>query len=261
MGVSAAWDEADAAAVRAIEARYAGKPVLIGLAGAQGSGKSTMAPRLAERLTQAGLRTAIVALDDFYLTRAEREELARTVHPLLITRGVPGTHDVALFSGVVDALLAGRSACAPRFDKASDDRVTGDWRRIEGPVDVVLLEGWCIGARPQPDAALAEPVNERERHEDPDGRWRRWVNESLASDYAAMFSRLALCILLRAPNFDVVLRWRTQQEQQLKSGRMGTPAIQRFIDHYERITRWMLEDEPAELVIDLDRDRTPTLRA
>jgi len=261
MGVSAAWDEADAAAVRAIEARYVGSPILVGLAGAQGSGKTTMAARLAQRLEDAGLRTGILALDDFYRTRAERADLARTVHPLLATRGVPGTHDLALIADTVDALLAGREAHVPRFDKATDDRAPGEWRPIGAPVDVILLEGWCIGARPQASADLLTPVNALERLEDADGSWRRWVNARLATEYAALFGRLALRIFLRAPSFDVVLRWRTEQEHELPSGGMNSPAIKRFIAHYERITRWMLEDEPADVVIDLDPARTPTVRA
>lgn len=259
MGVSPAWAKADAAAARAIAARYRGAPILVGLAGAQGSGKSTMAPRLARRLEKTGLRTAVLALDDFYLTRLEREELARTVHPLLATRGVPGTHDVALLTRVIDALLTGSSARVPRFDKAADDRAR-EGREIAGPVDVLLLEGWCIGARAQPAAALARPVNDLERREDAGGRWRRWVNDRLATDYAGLFEHLALRILLRAPDFAVVLGWRSEQERGLLSGGMEPPAIERFIGHYERITRWMLEDETADLVIDLGPDREPSLR-
>ena len=260
MGISPAWDAADAAVVRAIQTRHNGEPILVGLAGAQGSGKSTMAPRVAQRLETAGLRIAILALDDFYLTRAERAELAGTVHPLLATRGVPGTHDIAGLTRTVGRMLAGDGAQVPRFDKATDDRAAVA-REIAGPVDVVFLEGWCIGARAQSAAALAEPVNALERHEDPDGRWRQWVNQKLETEYAALFDRLALRILLRAPNFGVVLRWRTEQERKLLFGGMETPAIKRFIEHYERITRWMLEEEPADLVIDLDPDRNPTLRA
>jgi D-glycerate 3-kinase len=261
MGVSAAWDEADAAAVRAIEARSGASPIVVGLAGAQGSGKTTMAARLAQRLEDAGLRTGILALDDFYRTRGERADLARTVHPLLATRGVPGTHDLALIAGTLDALLAGCEAHVPRFDKATDERAPGEWRPIAAPVDVVLLEGWCIGARAQASAELLTPVNALERLEDADARWRRWVNARLAADYAALFGRLALRIFLRAPSFGVVRRWRTEQEHDLPFGGMNPPAIKRFIDHYERITRWMLEDEPADLVIDLDPARTPAVRA
>ena len=257
------WAAADAEVAARISKVLAteGRPIAIGLAGAQGSGKSTMAPRIVSRLAGAGVRAAVLSLDDFYLTRAERAGLAANVHPLLATRGVPGTHDVALLAAVLDDMLRAEDVQIPRFDKATDDRLDGDWRTVAGPVDVVILEGWCIGARPQPDGRLAAPINRLERLEDPDGRWRRWVNAHLASDYAALFERLALRVLLRAPSFGVVLCWRTEQERQLLFGGMGTPAIKRFIDHYERVTRWMLEDEPADLVIDLDPDRTPTVRA
>lgn len=234
--------------------------MFVGLAGAQGSGKSTMAPRLSAELAGEGLRTALLALDDFYLTRAERRHLARTVHPLLATRGVPGTHDIGLLTDALIALLAGRTTRVPRFDKSSDDRAAED-RQLDGPFDVVLLEGWCIGARLQPAEALAAPVNQLEREEDADGAWRRWVNRRLATDYAALFDRLDLRVFLRAPSFEVVLGWRAEQERELGAGGMSAPELERFIAHYERVTRWMLADAPADLVIDLDAARVPSLRA
>ncbi len=258
MGISEAWDEADAAATLAIRKVHRGEPIVAGLAGAQGSGKSTMAPRLASRLSDAGLRTYVLALDDFYLTRDERAELARTVHPLLATRGVPGTHDVGLLADTLGALIAGQAVRVPMFDKAADDRA--GWRLLDSAADVILLEGWCVGAPPEPAQRLAIPINALERDEDADGAWRTWVNHRLASDYAALFAQLDLRIMLRAPSFDVVLGWRTEQERALPFGGMFGSAIERFIDHYERITRWMLEGEPAELVIDLDPTRRPSLR-
>ena len=268
MGIAAgaAWARADAAAAEAITARFAAahRPILVGLAGAQGSGKSTMAPRLVARLAAMGLRGAVLALDDFYLTRAERIALAGEVHPLLATRGVPGTHDLALLQATLDTLLAGErgEVPVPRFDKAADDREpSSGWDRIAGPADVVLLEGWCVGARPQSEDDLAAPANALERDEDADGRWRRWVNAQLAGGYAALFERLALRIVLRAPDFGVVERWRAEQEATLHAvtGRRGLcdREIRRFIGHYERITRAMIADPPADLVIELDAARTP----
>lgn len=264
---SSAWHAADAAAADAIVAAHAkvDGPIVVGLAGAQASGKSTMAPRLVTRLAGQGLRAAVLALDDFYLTRAERLELASAVHPLLITRGVPGTHDLPLLRRTLDAMLDGQGTVpVPRFDKAADDRTQRtEWLDIQVPLDVVILEGWCIGARPQPEADLTAPANALERDEDGHGRWRRWVNAQLAGDYAALFGRLALCIMLRAPDFGVVGRWRAEQEATLQSTTglrgLSDTQIKRFIDHYERVTRWMLEDEPADLVIPLDAARTPLL--
>ena len=81
-----------------------GHPLVLGICGAQGSGKSTLAEALAERLERDGLACAVLSLDDLYLTRAERERLARGVHPLLATRGPPGTHDTSLGIAVLDAL-------------------------------------------------------------------------------------------------------------------------------------------------------------
>ena len=225
-----------------------------------------MAPRLAARLARSGLRTVVLALDDFYLTKAERSSLAKEVHPLLATRGVPGTHDLALLQAALDPLLAGAAleTPIPRFDKASDDRAPrADWVTIAGPVDIVLLEGWCIGARPQAEADLAPPINDLERDEDADGRWRCWVNAQLAGPYAALFDRLGLRIFLRAPDFAVVERWRAEQEATSYALRglrgLSDPQIRRFIDHFERITRAMVADPPADLVIELDASRTPLI--
>ncbi len=262
--LSAQWQAADAAVIAAVAERRAslGRPVLIGLAGAQGSGKSTMARRLVEGLGRAGWAGFAVSLDDFYLTRIERAELAARIHPLLATRGVPGTHDVALMESTLAALLGGKSHAVPSFDKGADDRrPAAQWHRPSGPLDVVLFEGWCVGARPQGAAALLPPANALEAEEDVDGVWRRHVDAQLAGPYARVFAGLDLSILLRAPAFDIVLDWRTEQERGLGPRGMDPVALARFVAHYERLTRWMLADEPADLVLDLDAHRVPgTLR-
>lgn len=256
-GADVTWAAADRAVADAIIGcrQDLARPILVGLAGAQGSGKTTMVPRLAAMLEDSGLRCASLALDDFYLTKSQRAALACDVHPLLATRGVPGTHDVALLSNALDHLLDGSEAAVPVFDKATDDRAGR--RTVAGPVDVVLLEGWCIGAQSQDDAALAQPINELERVEDASGTWRQWVNERLAREYAALFGRIDLRLFLRAPDFAVVERWRGEQEAHLGVRGMRHGAIARFVAHYERITRAMIAGEPADLVIDLDERRVP----
>lgn len=262
------WARADMAAAEAIATAHAaaGAPIIVGLAGAQGSGKSTMAPRLRDCLALNGVRAAVLSLDDFYLTHAERNRLARTVHPLLATRGVPGTHDVAILVHTLDRLVNpdGPAVPIPCFDKAEDDRADrSGWRCLALPFDVIILEGWCIGARPQSAFELATPVNALERLHDANGQWRGWVNDQLAGVYKELFQRLALRLLLRAPSFEVVLRWRSEQEETLArlTGRRGMndEELQRFIAHYERITRSMLDAPPADLVIALDEDRLPRL--
>lgn len=244
------------------------QPLVLGLCGAQGSGKSTLAARLAGWLAAQGRGAAVLSLDDLYLSRARRAELARAVHPLFAVRGPPGTHDVALGIRLLDDLKRGRPVQPPRFDKAADAPTPSEtWAVIEPPVQVVIFEGWCVGAASQQLEALAAPVNRLEAEEDPDGVWRRAVNEALAGGYAQLFARLDRLVFLAAPSFDVVHRWRAEQEHDLKrrlaaEGRAGphvmsNDEIARFIQHYERLTRYMLSDMPdrADLTLRLDADR------
>lgn len=235
---------------------------IIGICGAQGSGKTTLVAALAELLTQRGVRVATLSLDDLYLTRAERQRLSRDVRPLFATRGVPGTHDVALGLATLDALKRGEPAPLPRFDKASDDRLPeSQWARAPANTEVLLLEGWCLGASPQDETALAEPLNALERDEDADAVWRNAVNTALAGDYQRLFARLDRLIFLAAPGWEVVARWREQQEAELRSrggsAVMSPHEVTRFIQHYERLTRHALATMPdyADLTVRLGERR------
>jgi D-glycerate 3-kinase len=162
---------------------------------------------------------------------------------------------------VIDSLFAAGECAVPRFDKAADDRrPRGDWDAIAGPVDVVLFEGWCVGARPQAEAALVEPINELERTRDPDGVWRRYANTALAGPYRALFGKIGWQVLLRAPGFEAVLGWRTEQEHKLRdlTGSGQTDAeIAVFIQYYERLTRHIDAEMPAraDAVVRLDEKR------
>ena len=238
--------------------------LVIGLCGAQGSGKSTLAAGLKRRFDRVGVPTALLSIDDLYRTRADRESLSLTVHPLLRTRGVPGTHDVALGLEVIARLDRGEGALLPRFDKGADDRLPESrWDRAGPDTRLLLLEGWCVGARAQEAAALRGPINALERDEDGQGVWRRYANDALAGEYQALFARIDRLILLAAPNFDVVLRWRAQQEEALRAragggeGVMTDAALARFVQHYERLTRHILAEMPAraDLVIALGEAR------
>ena len=234
-----------------------------GICGSQASGKSTLSAALVRRAAAEGVPAVSLSLDDIYLTRAEREELSRKVHPLLRTRGVPGTHDVALGMATIAALERGEAALMPRFDKGTDDRAPqAAWDRAPASTRLLIFEGWCTGAAPQEEAALAEPVNGLERNEDPDGRWRAYANNALAGEYRALFGRLDLLILLAAPGFETVYGWRCQQEQALHQRgapqAMSDAAIARFIAHYERLTRHILAEMPAraDMVAWLAEDRS-----
>lgn len=241
--------------------RLGGRPVVLGLAGAQGSGKSTLAAQLAARLTGERLKAAAVSLDDFYLPRARRLALARSIHPLLATRGVPGTHDLPLLLDVLQRVRRGRAACLPVFDKLADDRLPPQHWRNMARLDVLVLEGWCVGARPQPQALLAAPVNSLEANEDAAGQWRRHVNATLAGHYQRVWARLDALTFLAAPDWEAVPRWRAQQEAALtraqRRGGMNAAALLRFCAHYERLTGWQLATMPAraDLVLQLDAER------
>lgn len=246
-----------------------GPAFVVGVCGPQGSGKTTTARVLARLLEAEGLKVATLSLDDLYLPRADREGLARDVHPLLRTRGAPGTHDVALGVAVLEGLAGEGVTSLPRFDKAIDDRASPEaWPEVAGPVDVVLFEGWCLGARPEPAEALRKPVNALERERDADGAWRAFVNAALAGPYRALFARIDLLVQFTAPDFETVLAWRQEQESKLRArlaltgqgGAMSEAEVAVFVQHYERLTRHIAREMPAraDLVIALDIHRRST---
>jgi D-glycerate 3-kinase len=230
------------------------------------------------------MKTAIISLDDFYLTRHERQVLADNVHPLLATRGVPGTHDIGLLIDVQTRLKAGQSALIPQFDKASDDRT--DALKEQPPVDLILCEGWCWSAEPEPDDRLIEPINSLERERDPDGTWRRYVNQALYT-YQDAFAADG-SIFLKAPAMAAVFDWRWQQEEELRAGRsahsedvsahsedvsahnedvsahsgiMNKTQVRDFIAYYERLTRWMLESLPGRVDVCVELAEDHHIRA
>lgn len=232
-------------------------PVTIGINGAQGSGKTTLTDLLVLLLNKKfHLHAVGLSIDDFYLTKQERKNLARDIHPLFITRGVPGTHDVKLASNTISQLVQGVTNIAiPRFDKASDDRYPKQqWEVIREKVDVVIFEGWCVGAKPQETEQLTAPINALEEEHDPQGIWRTYVNQKLSTDYPPLFDLIDYWIMFKAPSFDCVLSWRLEQEKKLNdilligdNTTMNDEDIFFFIQHYQRLTESLLRI-PAEQV-------------
>ena len=248
----------------------AGKVVLIGINGSQGSGKTTLCDYLCAVLAaRHDLAAVALSLDDFYHTRAERQRLARKVHPLLATRGVPGTHDSGLLQHTLDQLLiAGRHdpVAIPRFDKAQDERrPRSDWDAAGPEVCIVLLEGWCLGATAVPEQELAIPVNALEREQDAEGCWRGYVNMALAREFEPLYQRIDRWVMLQAPSFDCVYQWRLEQERKLAADApatatnrvMDSAGIEHFIQYFQRLTQQCLAQLPARVdyLYELDRDR------
>jgi D-glycerate 3-kinase len=242
---------------------FVARPPLIAVVGAQGSGKTTLARAAAEEF--GGVQ---ISIDDVYLTKARREAMAEDIHPLFLTRGPPGTHDLKMLSRLLKSLTTARAedkVLLPEFDKREDDRrPIRDWRIFEGRPKAILVDAWCLGALPEEEAALVEPVNALERDHDPDGTWRRAVNGHLAGSYADFIAGFDAVLFLKAPSFDVVLDWRCQQEADLLGvAPARLPAAERarlagFIQYFERITRHMLDGGVrADEVVQLDRNRRP----
>jgi len=243
---------------------------VIGISGCQGSGKSTLAALLVNMLNgMLGLRCINLSIDDFYLTHLERQDLAREVHTLLATRGVPGTHDVPLAMNTIRKLSESGQVAVPRFNKAIDDRYPEqDWPRLSGPVDVIVLEGWCLSIGPQNEAELEEGINALEQNEDADGAWRRYVNAAIGNDYLDFYALVDYLVMLKAPDFDKVYEWRQNQEDKLAAAQSDTAGannrimspeeLQRFIQHYERVTRHGLQTLPekADVVFQLTERQT-----
>lgn len=250
-----------------IAAKHSDTPLIFGINGAQGSGKSTLSQILQMLLVKCFTKSVVVlSIDDFYLSRQSRIELANQVHPLFKTRGVPGTHDVSLAEKTISSLVDGQFPIKiSAFDKATDDLLAEEnWRTVDKPVDIILFEGWCVGAQMQSQEDIAVAVNELERQEDPKCIWRNYINEQLKDPYRSLFKQIDYLLMLKVPDMASVLEWRSLQEAKLaqqciKQGKssaqvMSGEHINRFIMHYERLTRAMLAEMPerADIVMELN---------
>lgn len=251
--------------------------IVLGVQGCQGSGKSTLSDFIKLLVgIRHSLTAAVLSIDDFYLTKSERNTLSEKIHPLLCTRGVPGTHDTKLAIDTINALSklkSGEKYSIPRFNKAVDDRFPqGEWDAISGPIDIIILEGWCVGLDAQPPADLTKHTNELEQNEDADTTWRSYVNTCLANDYQSLFSMIDYTVMLAPPSFKCVFDWRLLQEEKLKEkllaagdnkahdGIMNPEQIKRFISHYQRLTEHALITMPnkADWLLRLGEDHSIT---
>ena len=251
-----------------IENKYKkkGKTLFLGFSGGQGSGKTTVVKILKIILKKFFKRKIYVSsIDDFYKTLKDRNEMSYSTHSLLKTRGVPGTHDVNLINKFFYFIKKKKfkKTKLPKFDKSIDDRLKKKyWFNIKERPEIVILEGWCVGARPQSNSLIKKPVNILEKHEDENLIWRKHVNEKLKREYKKLFAMIDYYIFMKIPNFNMVFKWRLLQEKKLrkklrfKKKIMSYSEIKRFIMFYQRITLQMIKDlsKSASIVMLLSKN-------
>ena len=227
------------------------KPIIIGLAGGQGTGKTTISSIINLILVKYfKLKVFKISIDDFYKTRKERYKLSKKVHPLLMTRGVPGTHDIDLILRFFRIIKKRnfKSLSLPKFDKSIDDRFKkNQWYKIKSKPDVIIFEGWCVGAKSQKNIELKKPINALEKIEDKSMKWRKYVNFQLTGKYKTFHNMLDYLLYLKAENFSLLRTWRLKQEKKLflKSKNkknlkiMNKNEVLNFMMTYQRVTEQM----------------------
>ncbi|HED33874.1 MAG TPA: hypothetical protein ENJ08_06605 [Gammaproteobacteria bacterium] len=248
------------------------RSLIVGINGSQGAGKSTLT-KIVSHILEQGFNKNIISfsIDDLYKSQKQRTRLAETVHPLLCTRGVPGTHNVDLGISIFKQLLNKKSTenKIPVFDKSTDDCLPeSQWQKVNNNCDIVLFEGWCVGSIAQSKEQLKSPINELENKQDSDARWRSFVNQQLDGPYAELFSFIDLLIMLEIPDFSNVYEWRKLQEQKLSDSTHATKntaimtdrELKQFIMHFERITRHTLKEMPDRCDILLQLDNSHSVR-
>ena len=228
------------------------KTMIVGLSGGQGTGKTTISSIIKIILEKYfKLNVFKISIDDFYKTRKERIILSKKVHPLLKTRGVPGTHDIDMMLNLFRKVKAKKvkALSLPKFDKSVDDRVSKDkWYKIKSKPDIVIFEGWCVGAKAELNKTLKKSINSLEKTNDQKLLWRNYVNKQLKTKYKKLYSQLNCMIYLKAQNFSLLQKWRLKQEHKLwlKSKKssshkiMNKNDILKFMQTYQRITENML---------------------
>lgn len=243
-----------------LDDKISNTPYTLAVSGGQGAGKSTMCKALEDALLPKGQKTLTLSLDDFYHSKATRQMLADTIHPLCATRGVPGTHDLTLMRQTLAALRKADDTShtpIPRFSKSHDDRLSEeDWLIFEGRPNLIIIEGWCVGAEAN---FIAEyPPTDWERKHDPDGIWKRWAMNQ-ADAYKDIWSARDALILLRQKDFEQVIdsRWTQEQQNARESGIWqfeNRDAVADFCAHYESWTKGIWEYLPNYADFHIYRD-------
>ena len=240
------------------------RPYFVGLAGGQGTGKTTISSLIRIILTKYfKLNVFRISIDDFYKTRKERMNLSKKVHPMLLTRGVPGTHDINVMLSFFKKVKSKKfkKLKLPTFNKAIDDRFNKKhWYELNKKPDVIIFEGWCVGAKSEKNNTLKKTINSLEKAKDQKQVWRKYVNQQLKSKYKKLYSQLNCLVYLTAKNVSLLQKWRLKQERKLwvqskvKSKIMSRGDVLNFMQTYQRITQNMFRSMPkyASVIFNLN---------
>ena len=242
------------------------KPYIVGLSGGQGTGKTTISSIISIILNKYfKLNVFKISIDDFYKTRKKRFLLSKKVHPSLMVRGVPGTHDINIILDFFKSLKTKKfkSIKLPKFNKATDDRYDKKfWYLIKKRPDVIIFEGWCVGAKAEKNSTLKKSINSLEKLKDKKLIWRRFVNKQLKSKYKKLYNQLNCLLFIKSKNFSLLRQWRIKQEKKLrlKNKRsnnhkiMSDKEIVNFMQTYQRVTQNMFKNVPknASTILNLN---------
>ena len=135
-----------------------------------------------------------------------------------LTRGVPGTHDINMMLSFFKKAKSKKfkRLRLPTFNKAVDDRFNKKyWYDLKAKPDVIIFEGWCVGATSEKNNSLKKNINSLEKAKDHKQVWRKYVNQQLKSKYRNLYSQLNCLIYLKAKNFNLLQKWRLKQERKL----------------------------------------------
>ena len=212
------------------------RPLIQGILGPQGIGKTTLSKALVAMLGTLGLKAVSVSLDDIYKTYAERK-IIQQKNPHLIWRGPPGTHDVSLGIELFNQVLSSQAKIPIwRFDKSlhqgQGDRIA-EPEIVEG-IDILIFEGWFVGDRPLDWATvgqLPEPITTTE-----DYNLARASNDGLY-EYLPLWDKLDKLLILYPKDYRYSLQWRLQaEEERKKQGQAGLGAaeIEAFVFYFWR---------------------------
>ncbi|XP_009128426.1 D-glycerate 3-kinase, chloroplastic isoform X1 [Brassica rapa] len=247
-------------------------PLVIGFSAPQGCGKTTLVFALDYLFKTTKMKSATISIDDFYLTAQGQAKLREenSGNALLEYRGNAGSHDLPFSVETIEALTQltkdGMKMKVPRYDKSAysgrGDRADATtWPEVEGPLKVILFEGWMLGFKPLPAEAVKAVDPQLET-----------VNKNLEAYYEAWDKYINAWVVIKIKDPSYVYRWRLQAEIAMRqAGKPGmsddevNDFVSRYLPAYKAYLPTLYAEGPSGsdlervLAIDIDEERNPIL--